>query len=1082
MLTRPLAYKGPNDHLSQLFPLPTLYSGMHLLLNEMLMDWQYLKEEQLVQGVFLFADRLIKTRLAWPLDIADEKNICDCAKSSGEDICSHLAALAIESKVHNDRLPPPLKQNENFSSEWQYLSDWISKQQFDPFPNMARHRVIYLLDGEPGNIYVTIHKAYLTQQNEYVRKAELDLSIINNDKLPKFVSLTDQQILNDMQFAIAKSGDIKQITLTEQADSTDSEYLNRYLFQTSENHHTLSRIVASGRCFWRSCHRHALAWHTSYVNDEDWWPISNTLYLDRAGSRVVNYLPISSIQKQQHQLFSCYQPETTPVKPRLTISTKQIGLPWHKQTLHELDIAEISFEVSNQAFSLQDLMIWYQISTEASNRTSTPDDTSTPRDTSTPGDTTAPNDALPEKVAGLLHQLDWVPSIQAGFEQPISQNFDISCRYLDDNLAHWFPLLRGLNLEGWQICFSPEFRLNRRKVDDWYSHVSAKDSTALFSTDDWFEVEVGVKVDGESVNLLPYIVDALRKGQLNFSTEKETITIALDGQKNIEISQARVKSIVDILLELAEQKPLSANQKLRLPVSQLVRIKMLETKMEQAAEWGAQELERKAKVLAQSNGIATVTIPTNVHAQLRDYQQRGVDWLQFLANEGLSGILADDMGLGKTLQTLTHIQLEKNSGRMQGPCVVVAPTSLLGNWQAEAAKFTPELSIINWAGNQRHRLIEKLADVDLIITSYGLLLRDAEKLNQVGIHLLVLDEAQAIKNSRSKITRIAFEMSSKHRLCLTGTPLENHLGELWSLFHFLMPGLLGDQAQFKRLFQIPIEKENDWQRQQQLSQRIAPFMLRRTKNKVAADLPAKSEIAEFIELSESQTDLYETVRMSMLEEVQKAITQNTKGGNQLLIGNALLRLRQICCHPGLVEFGRELTEPENSSKMIWLQTTLPELIQSGRKVLIFSSFTSMLDIIAQQLEQMDIRYLMLTGQSRHRSELVSQFQNGDTPVFLISLKAGGAGLNLTSADTVIHFDPWWNPAAEDQASDRTHRIGQDKPVFIYKLITKGTVEERIYLMQKHKSQLAKDLYQQNELAQSLSKPDWEALLAPLGDS
>ncbi|MCW9000030.1 MAG: DEAD/DEAH box helicase, partial [Kangiellaceae bacterium] len=828
------------------------------------------------------------------------------------------------------------KQQETFNSEADYLNQWLKKQNHDPFPNMARHRVVYILNEENGLFQITLHKAYLTQQNEYQIKAPLDINTNITDKLPKFVSLTDQEILAELQTQL-------------RAKPTLAPEKHMFLLAPDPSHpskieQTLIKIVESGRCFWRASHRQPLSFSQTTRRDEKWLEVTDSLLLNRAESKVYQHRAYN--HSQLSLLKSLHHPEFKPdwLTPRIRVNSHQLSMDWKDATLFEFDTAEVSFifeltDGKQIELNYTELLHVHQGGDSLANR------------------------QLMEIVAGKLHLLEWIGSIKSNFEPPIARHFDVTTRFLEGDFGHWFPMLRGLYLERWQVEFAHSFRLNQQKVSDWYSRVTQVDKAAVDQS--WFELEVGVKVDGEAVNILPFIVEALRNGQLDLSTQSETIAIKLDDNRVIGINRSRVQSIVNTLIELSENKPL-INQKLTLPESQLVRVNLLEKELQQSAEWmDANKLQEKAKALAQSEGITRVNIPKNVCAELREYQKRGVDWLQFLGRQQIGGILADDMGLGKTLQTLTHIQIEKNSGRMQGPCMVVAPTSLLGNWLAEANKFTPELNLVHWAGTRRQLQGERLRQADIIVTSYGLLLRDFAQLNQLPLHLLVLDEAQAIKNSRTKVSKIAFSMTSKLRLCLTGTPLENHLGELWSLFHFLMPGLLGEQAQFKRLFQLPIEKEQDWSRQQQLSQRIAPFMLRRTKDKVASDLPTKTEIAEVIELNQEQADLYETVRMSMLEEVQKAMTQNTRGGNQLLIGNALLRLRQICCHPNLVDFGQ--AQQSDSAKLAWLKAVLPELVQSGSKVLIFSSFTSMLAIISEELQELNIEHLTLTGQTRQRS-------------------------------------------------------------------------------------------------------------------
>ena len=388
---------------------------------------------------------------------------------------------------------------------------------------------------------------------------------------------------------------------------------------------------------------------------------------------------------------------------------------------------------------------------------------------------------------------------------------------------------------------------------------------------------------------------------------------------------------------------------------------------------------------------------------------------------------------------------------------MIAPTSLMSNWRRETGKFTPNLSVLTLHGPERHELFETLADYDLILTTYPLVLRDEELYAQTEFHYLILDEAQAIKNAKAKTTQAIYDLKARHRLCLTGTPMENHLGELWSMFHFLMPGFLGPHDRFSRLFRIPIEKQADNDRQQALSRRLQPFMLRRTKEKVASELPPKTEIIRTVALEGDQRDLYETVRLAMDKKVREEISQKGFARSQIMILDALLKLRQVCCDPRLVKLDRA-KNVKRSAKLDMLLEMLEELLDEGRKVLLFSQFTSMLALIEPELEQRKINYSKLTGQTRNREEVINAFQEGDARVFLISLKAGGTGLNLTAADTVIHYDPWWNPAVEQQATDRAYRIGQDKPVFVYKLLTEETVEEKILKLQEKKQALSDALY------------------------
>ena len=360
-------------------------------------------------------------------------------------------------------------------------------------------------------------------------------------------------------------------------------------------------------------------------------------------------------------------------------------------------------------------------------------------------------------------------------------------------------------------------------------------------------------------------------------------------------------------------------------------------------------------------------------------------------------------------------------------------------------------------GSKRQHLFEQLGDYDLLVTTYPLIVRDIKVYQHLRFSLVVLDEAQHIKNSGSQAAQAVRLLKAGFRLALSGTPLENHLGELKSLFDFVLPGLLGTETYFQQVFRKPIEKQGDMERSNALKQRIAPFMLRRTKNQVATELPEKTEIIQLLELEHDQRNLYESIRLVMETKVRELFLKKGVAASQIEFLDALLKLRQACCDARLVPI-EQAQSVKHNAKLEWLRDNVPEMIEEGRKILLFSQFASMLGLIEQELQYLGIPYSKLTGQTKNRQQQIDDFQHGDNPIFLISLKAGGTGLNLTAADTVIHYDPWWNPAAENQATDRAHRIGQDKAVFVYKLIARHTVEEKVQQMQQYKRGLADQLF------------------------
>jgi superfamily II DNA or RNA helicase len=461
---------------------------------------------------------------------------------------------------------------------------------------------------------------------------------------------------------------------------------------------------------------------------------------------------------------------------------------------------------------------------------------------------------------------------------------------------------------------------------------------------------------------------------------------------------------------------------------------------------------------------------------LRPYQKEGVAWLRFLRDNGFGGILADEMGLGKTLQVLAHLDaLKKINDRPDAaPSLIVCPTSLVFNWEAEARKFTPDLRVLALHGPQRHEKFAQISRYDLIITSYALLRRDAEQYLGTEFDTLVLDEAQHIKNRQTQNAQAVKTTRARHRLVLTGTPLENSVLDLWSIFDFLMPGYLGAAQDFRERYETAIVRDKDSAAQARLARRLRPFMLRRLKRDVAADLPEKIEQVSYCELGEDQRVLYQQVLEAGRGEMLKA----DPAQGRMIVLTALLRLRQICCDARLLKLDQAAAPPSGKTELFL--ELLEEALDGGHRVLVFSQFTTMLGLLREELAAQQIAFCYLDGSTKDRAQVVEKFQGDPAiPVFLISLKAGGVGLNLTGADTVIHFDPWWNPAVEAQATDRAHRIGQKKVVTSYKLITRGTVEEKILNLQNRKRALTEALLgDEEQFVQSLSWEEIQELLQP----
>ncbi|MCK5896160.1 MAG: hypothetical protein KAG20_05105, partial [Cocleimonas sp.] len=463
-------------------------------------------------------------------------------------------------------------------------------------------------------------------------------------------------------------------------------------------------------------------------------------------------------------------------------------------------------------------------------------------------------------------------------------------------------------------------------------------------------------------------------------------------------------------------------------------------------------------------------IPSTLQTELRDYQEDGYRWLSRLAQWGVGACLADDMGLGKTVQTLALL-LRRAA---DGPALVVAPTSVCYNWESEAQKFTPTLTPLMYQGSERKTLIEQAGKRDIVIVTYGLLQQDSELFLKKQWNSIVLDEAQAIKNVNAKRTRTAHQLNGQFKMVTTGTPIENHLGELWSLFRFLNAGLLGSQEQFMKRYMIPIERNNDAETRQHLKRLIQPFMLRRLKTDVLDELPPKTEITVQIPLSEQERAMYEAVRQKALQNLATKEKQQQQGSDHLKVLAAITKLRLASCHPKLIMPDSTLA----SSKLDRFAELVTELRENKHKALVFSQFVKHLTIIRQYLDKQGISYQYLDGSTPagQRKTRVEDFQNGNGELFLISLKAGGSGLNLTAADYVIHMDPWWNPAVEDQASDRAHRIGQTRPVTIYRLVAENTIEEKIVKLHQHKRDLADSLLEGSNMSGSMNATDMLRLI------
>ncbi len=635
----------------------------------------------------------------------------------------------------------------------------------------------------------------------------------------------------------------------------------------------------------------------------------------------------------------------------------------------------------------------------------------------------------------------------------------------DAEIAFWANFIdqgrSRLENQGWEVVIARDFELRVIEPSRWHLTPGERERGEP-GENDWFSLALEVEVEGRMLPVLPMILAWLEGhgGDPGMLTEGREMLVPADDHTWVRIPGHLLRPVVNTLLELLDSEEGSRGEAVMHRLQAPLLIQLEQELRDGGAELGQWSLPETAAELGHRlmdfSGIQPMEPPSGLRVTLREYQRLGLGWLQFLRQGGFGGVLADDMGLGKTVQVLAHLLTEKEAGRLDGPSLVVVPTSLVSNWRREAVRFAPDLSVLVLHGNDRHDQFPRIPHFDLVITTYSLLPRDAKLLGEQSFNFVVLDEAQWIKNPATKAARTAFSLQTRYRLCVTGTPLENHPGELWSQFHFLMPGYLGNLEAFNRRFRHPIERQGDTGRSEALAARLRPFILRRTKSEVAAELPEKVEMESLVTMEGRQAALYETVRSTMESRVKRAIRDSGMAGSHITVLDALLKLRQVCCDPRLLKISAAKAV-EQSAKLEMLMHMLPELVSEGRRILLFSQFTTMLGIIEEELGKHGISYSKLTGRTRRRDAAIDAFQNGDASVFLVSLKAGGVGLNLTAADTVILYDPWWNPAVERQAIDRAHRIGQDKTVFVYRLIVENSIEEKIVALQGRKQAMADSL-------------------------
>jgi superfamily II DNA or RNA helicase len=679
-------------------------------------------------------------------------------------------------------------------------------------------------------------------------------------------------------------------------------------------------------------------------------------------------------------------------------------------------------------------------------------------------------------------EIDQVPDMVGPYDSPAdylvqaTDNVHSFCSFT----AYALPQLEAL---GCKVTIDPSYPF--QVVDDdpaWQVFIEPEQGRI-----DWFGVQLGVDVDGRRFDLLPALlalIDQHAHGEtlesmLRLSARRRAIPLAPN--RYLTLDPGRFRALLQVVLEIyrGDQVPIT---RLRLGRTHAASVARLErwTGVEASCLPALDGVLKQGRALLEPLSPGAALNFDGLTVALRPYQKEGVAWLERLRGFGLSGILADDMGLGKTLQTIALLCNERQSGRTQLPSLVVAPTSLVANWAREIARFCPSLSCVVYHGSRRLDVMNKIAHTDVVVTTYPILIRDLPQIGLQKFHYLVLDEAQAIKNQMSQAARAVKTVQAQHRLCLSGTPVENNLDELWSIFDFLMPDLLGPKAAFQRRFRAPIERNADVVRLGALRERVGPFVLRRMKEQVAKELPAKTELVRAVEIDGEQRDLYESIRLAAHADVRKAIQKKGVPASAVTILDALTKLRQVCCDPRLVRLPAADRVDKSAKRRLFFEL-LSSQLREGRRVLVFSQFAQMLALLSEGLLERGIRHTSLTGKVIDRQRRIDLFQEGKVDVFLISLKAGGTGLNLTRADTVVHYDPWWNAAAQAQATDRAHRIGQTRPVFVHNLIVAGSVEERMLALQRRKQWLSDSLFalEPGASPSRLELAEVEHLFAPL---
>lgn len=977
---------------------------------------------------------------------------CSCPASGN---CKHMAAvlysLLTDKTVEDQRI-----------AQWLHLLDEADDPNVNDVESLYDDRVLYILSKDDNGVFIELRRGKLGKKGGYNKGTKIALSDVQY-YMPAWIGAEDVLILNLIMstrrhgasrlYLKAQLGAvaIEKMLATERCFWEESRLAltageaitPQFLWQDIDSEHKQMRLVLPERDNWE-----LVPTEPPYYIELDYFHIG-LIDTDISGDKLrllsqMPPVPSTQVELVSHRLIKHFSARTVPppsaidfvelrdkLQLRLTLKVIPAGtMPSSNQSsVLETGIAQPYLALE---FVYGDLVLSGNAAKEALTLV-------------TQGGTTYQINRALEEELQAVSKLQTLGFSRFSLEGATNAASLWSLGNLPDTIREWLAFIDEevprLQTQGIEVRFAPEFSL---KVVDTPLTVELDDSQ-----EGWFSLSLHADINGQRLPMLPLVATWLK--QHGEPADDAELLLPSPSGEWLKIKASVIKPLMSIIQELFEQH---RGQSIALPK---YRAHLLNELAEsEISLLNGERVRQLATKLAEFNGVVAVSAPTGLNALLRAYQQQGLNWLCFLKEYQLGGILADDMGLGKTIQTLAFLlkqQEAKSVGQPRLPSLIICPTSLVGNWAKEAAKFAPSLTLAVIHGAQRGPLLSRLSEFDVVVTTYPLMVRDYDYYQAQPFEHIVLDEAQQIKNAQAKVSQQIKALQAPFRLCLTGTPLENHLGELKSLMDFCLPGLLGTTAYFNKAFRYRIERYGDGEQAKVLSQRIAPFVLRRTKAEVVTELPPKTEIYQTLELEKDQRNLYESIRLSMEKKIRELFASQGVAGSHIEFLDALLKLRQACCDPRLVKL-EQAQKVKNNAKLNWLSQNLPEMVQEGRKILIFSQFTSMLLLIEELLQSLDIDYSKLTGQTRLRQGQIDKFQEGDTPVFLISLKAGGTGLNLTAADTVIHYDPWWNPAAEKQATDRAHRIGQENPVFVYKLIAEGTVEEKIQEMQQHKQGLA----------------------------